>query len=934
MWTMAWGVGGAERRGTRGAWIGSVGILVLIAAGALATTVLTGIPGAPRTSDLAGAVPGRAVVSHTVRSSPTVAPAPPPSTTPTVSDSPSSGYIGTTINFTGTGFANRSSVTVGWSGGTACTATSSAKGAFSCHYAISASVYGGHTFTATDASGNSATVTFTVLPELSVSPTSGPAGTTITFVATGFEFNNCNYDCFVVTWQSGSVTACGATYAPSGSWSCSYTIPAGTPAARYNFTASDTAPHTALTAFTVAYTPILTVSPTSGYVGSTLTFNGSGYAKSSSVTVDWSGGTACTATTSSKGAFGCTYTIPASVDGSHTFAGFDANAGTAVASFNVVPQVTVSPTSGPAGTTITFAATGFEFNNCNYDCFVVTWLAGSVTACGTTYAPSGSWSCSYTIPAGTPAASYNFTASDSAPHTALTAFTVTYTPVLTVYPSTGFVGSTLTFNGSGYEKGSSVTVSWSGGTACSGKTNTRGAFACTYTMAASVIGAHGFVGVDPSSGTATTSFNVVPQVTVSPTSGPAGTTITFAATGFEFNNCNYDCFVVTWLAGSVTACGTTYAPSGSWSCSYTIPAGTPAASYNFTASDAAPHTAIAAFQVTPVFRLSPASGLVGTLVTFNGTGYATSSAVTVSWSAGTACTATTTPGGAFNCTFTIPAGTTAGTHRFKAVDANGNGGTAVFASPQRLSVSVGYGVVATKITFSGKGYAASSTMTVNWSGGIACTSKTSATGSFGCTFKVPATPSGTYLFTGTDGIFDVATTTFAIVPGLSATPGAGIVGGSVTFSGTGFGAAKAVSVNWTGGAGGTACGGTTTRTGSFACTFTIPATPGQLYTFTATDASGRHAATTFSVDPSLTDGPASGPAGTKVYFNGTGFAGASAVTVNWTGGAGGTACSATTNAAGNFSCTFTIPTGTSLGSYVFTATDASSDVATVKFTVT
>jgi hypothetical protein len=409
--------------------------------------------------------------------------------------------------------------------------------------------------------------------------------------------------------------------------------------------------------------------------------------------------------------------------------------------------------------------------------------------------------------------------------------------------------------------------------------------------------------------------------------------VTFSGTGFDATGCCGNQYYVTWMAGALSACGAGGSGDGSWSCTYTIPASTPAGAYNFTGSDPTPHSAIAVFQVVPVLTDSPASGLVGTLVTFNGTSFAANSTVTVRWPSGTACSGTSDGSGDVNCSFTIPGGTLGGTYTFQATDSAGHSAVVRFTSPARVSVSVASGSAGAKVTFSGRGFAGGVSLSVNWSGGVACTAVTTSAGSFGCTFRVPAVPGGEYTFTATDSNLDEARTSFRIVPHLAATPGSGPVGSIAIFSGTGYSRTASVWVNWTDGNGtsGTACTATTTRVGNFACSFTVPMTAAGLYTFTANDSIGRSAAGTFTVTPLLGDSPASGSPGTAVTFTGNGFAGTSGVQLNWSGG---TVCTTSTNASGGFSCTFTIPTGTALGTYTFLATDALGDSASVKFTVT
>ncbi|MCI4368634.1 MAG: hypothetical protein L3K09_03620, partial [Thermoplasmata archaeon] len=464
------------------------------------------------------------------------------------------------LTFKGTNFASKLTVSVTWSSGTACSATTDVAGKFNCSYAIATTYFGAHTFTATDANSNTANTTYSVTPSLTASPTSGPAGTIVTFNGTGFVATCIQWYCntqYSVTWKAASVTACYGFGSSIGSFGCSYQIPAGTPTGSFTFTASDPTPNTATAKFKVTYTPVLSVSPGSGHGGSTITFKGTSYAKNSSATVNWSEGTACNSTTDSAGSFSCSYAIPFTYFGGHVFSAVDGNGGLANATFTMVQRLTVSPTSGPAGTIVTFNGTGFVATCIQWYCntqYPVSWMAGSVVACYGFGSSIGSFSCTYTIPAGTTTGSYTFSGSDPTPNTATAKFKVTYTPGLTVTPASGFGGTTVTFKGTSYAKNSAVTVSWSGGTACNATTSSLGSFSCTYTVPFTYVGPHPFSASDSGGGLANATFTMVQRLTVSPTSGPAGTIVTFNGTGYVATCIQWYCntqYPVSWMAGSV-----------------------------------------------------------------------------------------------------------------------------------------------------------------------------------------------------------------------------------------------------------------------------------------------------------------------------------------------------------------------------------------------
>jgi hypothetical protein len=819
---------------------------------------------------------------------------------PSLSESVASGPVGTTVTFTGMGFAATSAVNVTWAAGIACSATTDASGTFSCAFQVSAAVEGAHTFTAKDGSKNSATSTFAVTPTLTASPSSASVGVVVTFSGTGYAASSL----VAVSWAAG--TACTQTTSSVGSFSCTFLLPPSTEGA-HTFTATDRSSNAASTVVTV--TPLLTVSPTSGLQGVVITFTAQGFAASSTISISWSRGTPCLGETNASGTYSCTVTIPTIVAGPYVFTAEDAALNSAVATFTVTPLLTVGTVSGPVGTVVVFTGSDYAADSA----VTVSWSGG--TACLATTNASGGFTCSFTVSAAI-AGSHTFTASDASGNSATVGFVVTTR--LTVTAAIGPVGTVVTFQGTGYDSSSALTITWGEGTACTTTTNPLGSFSCTYTLPSSPAGAHSFTGSDAGGAAAVATFTVTPQLSIDLTSGPVGTALTFTADGFAAGST----LGITWLGGTVCT-GTTDA-DGELSCPYTIPATAPGG-YLFTAKDGASNSAVAAFTIVPLLTVGPVSGPVGTTVTFTGTNFAVDSSVSVTEGGTTLCTTTTNGTGAFACTAVVPP-STAGSHVFTATDGSGNAASTSFTVTSHLSVSAGTDPVGATITFDGTGYAASELVTVSWIDGVACSATTNANGSFGCSYVLPATTAGAQVFTGADPTGDSATTTVTVTSVLTVSPGSGPVGGTITLTGTGYAGSSAVVVTW---AGGTACSTTTSAAGSFSCTLKIPLVTAGSYSFVATDHASDSASALFSVVPALLVSEASGPVGTSVTLSGSGFSSASTVTVSW---GATTVCTPTSTANGSFSCTFAIPASTA-GLHSFVATDTDLNTASATFTV-
>ena len=933
---------------------------------------------------------------------------------PELVSNPSSGLVGTSITLQGTGFGGETKrgsmvqflVQVSWSGGSVCkNVMASVFGGFNCTYTLPPTPSGPHAFTGSDNASDTAVGTFTIIAGLSVGPTFGPGGTSITFTGTGFHASsNIN-----ITWPEG--IACTAIRTQgTGGFSCAFVIPPTTPGGSYNFTAKDngSAAHPGIDSASVPYVvTFVKDAPGGGLVGSPVTLTGGGFAPSKPFTIDFNGAVVCgggSSTTSPFGTISCSMLIPPAVAGVHPFVARDSVGDEATTPFVVEPALSLSPAYGGAGSNVTFAGTGFAPNVS----VAVTWLKG--TACSRTTSPVGGFSCSMTLPAGIPGASYTFTATDTALNTASGVFVVTFleltpasgpvgsvlgvngggfpssvgfsvgwgesvvcsgttsstgsftqascgghfavpvvpagtyvlkanvssvtlavanftvTPSLKL-PASASVNATIAISGTGFGSDAAVSVSWAGGVACPGLlANVLGAFSCSYQIPAIYTGSYVVTAADNMSHTATADLSIVPLLTIGPTSGPVGTSIAISGSGFSPNSA----VTVVWTDGLV--CSKTTTAAGGFACTYVIP---PIAEpprdvigYTFTAADASSHNATATFRVVAHLTESPTFGPPGTVVTLVGSGYAANTIVKANWSGlgSPVCSAKSSSTGGVSCSFAVPAVPAA------AYTVQMSAGQTVpqlsFTVTPLLTVSPNRGPVGTSVTLQGAGFVSEGTVTVTLGGTTACSLPTLATGSFSCTFRVPAIPYGIHSFQGADGVGDSASATFTVLPQLALSPMSGPVGTQVTFNGSGYPANAGVTVTWASGA---ICSATTTGTGSFSCAAAMPAATVGPHAFTAKNDSSSSASANFTVTPGFSATPSSGLVGTTVQFVGTGFAASVSVSVSW---AGGTVCTNTTTAVGGFGCTFTIPTTTPGSAYLFTATDADSNTAVATFTVT
>jgi hypothetical protein len=209
---------------------------------------------------------------------------------------------------------------------------------------------------------------------------------------------------------------------------------------------------------------------------------------------------------------------------------------------------------------------------------------------------------------------------------------------------------------------------------------------------------------------------------------------------------------------------------------------------------------------------------------------------------------------------------------------------------------------------------------------------TNSTGGFVTTFVVPTgTAPGSYQVVATDAKGLTASNTLSISLKtkivLSTSGKARIVGTTVTVTGTNFGDSEAVTVTFDGSQVATA---TSSSTGSFTTTFVIPAVPAGTYPVVASDTT-TSATKGFTVNPHVTSSASSVTRGQTITVTGTGFAATS--TVSFTLGGTPLSTTTTTDSTGSFSVQITIPINQAKGGQALTATDQSSDTASVRLKV-
>ena len=423
-------------------------------------------------------------------------------------------------------------------------------------------------------------------------------------------------------------------------------------------------------------------------------------------------------------------------------------------------SITLTPNTGVAGTQGTVTGTYTDYPGTTATVYI--YFGPSRAGTGTITAGTGAITGSFTVPSSyTMAQTVTVTVqtvdtypADSAYVIAVAAFTVV-ARAITISPISGYVGDTVTVSGTGFTASSTVTIYFDSTSVGTVTTTSTGTFSsATFTVPESYKGAHTVKGTDTGGSSPDVTFTVSPKITVTPASGAVGDILTISGSGFAASS------TITFYWDSNVEGSTVPANAkGSFTnSSFTVPPSS-RGSHTIKALDYSGNYATAPFTVAHRITISPASGVSGTTVTVNGTGFSASRTITIKYNA---VAVTTTPAsistladGSFTTTFVVPAGL-AGTFPVEAGDGTYTASATftatieVTTSPTTSQTSPGH--VGMEITISGTGFKPSSQITITYtSEPVKFTTTSLADGSFSYTFTVPPSKAGAHTITATDG---------------------------------------------------------------------------------------------------------------------------------------------------------------------------------------
>jgi hypothetical protein len=284
---------------------------------------------------------------------------------PSISINPNSGVTGDSVTVDGKGFANaESSIKVTYDGTDMETGiTASSKGSWSATFAVPNSAKGSHTVDAsgsnTDA-GDVPDITFTVSPEISLSPMSGSVGTSVTVSGNGFGKNEGSIR---VTYD-GADAKTGVSADSKGSWNVTLLVPNSIKGVHMVDASGASTGAGEVPDVTFFVSSAVGINPESGYVGDSITINGCGFGTSESgITVTLDGSVINSGVTAnSQGCWTVSLVIPPSSGGSHFIDAYSASTAAndvADAELTVLSKMVIEPAEGYVDCDVSVSGTAF-----------------------------------------------------------------------------------------------------------------------------------------------------------------------------------------------------------------------------------------------------------------------------------------------------------------------------------------------------------------------------------------------------------------------------------------------------------------------------------------------------------------------------------------------------------------------------------------------
>ncbi len=354
---------------------------------------------------------------------------------------------------------------------------------------------------------------FTVVPTIALNTVQGTTDSDVTVAGKGFDSNETGIQII----YDGTPVASGIEANDKGSWQGAFKIPASKQGMHTVDAQGGTTPATDVSNVTFTVMPKITLNPTAGWVGTTISIFGSGFASGEThIEVTYDSSTLKTAVTAdNNGSWQSSFSVPSSVKGDHEVKAsgtYAAESDTAVTSFTVSPAIKLELLSGHlggaihVGDSLMVSGVGFEANENK----ITVTCDGNQVLSDIVADAKGSWSDTLAIP---PLATGEHIIDASGRVTKASDIVdsaVIVSPKIEINPNTAAaVGAPVTVSGTGFAGDNAVTVNFDGTKVASDViTGAKGSFESTFDIPKSTAGDHLMTAVDGKGSVVSATINI------------------------------------------------------------------------------------------------------------------------------------------------------------------------------------------------------------------------------------------------------------------------------------------------------------------------------------------------------------------------------------------------------------------------------------------
>jgi hypothetical protein len=562
------------------------------------------------------------------------------------------------------------------------------------------------------------------------------------------------------------------------------------------------------------------------------------------------------------------------------------------------PSITPSTRSGPVGQNITVTGTNFLVVGPNQELVPVRSVTVEFGNSGTRRTVSniddrGRWSISLSVPSVAGGFQSIRAVADELDAPLTADFEVI--SEVTMTPTSGSVGDRVTITGRGFRSRQPVAIIFDNETIETTLAGPTGAVRFEFEVPA--VGAGSY---NVEVGGEHFKFKITSSFSISPSKGPTGTSVTVTGNGFKPNATGE------LRLGSTVVQSVTTTSDGTLEVRVSIPQ-VPGGSQNISTTNFG--SASAPFTVTPTLSLDQTKAAPGTRVNVSGTGFGRrESNIRIRFdNTVVASGITANESGRWSASFEMPVAT-AGSHR---VRASGPSTTEASVPSLTLAVAAGFelaqtssGPPGTVVPLRGSGSRSNESITIIVGDNLATAQATAdSKGVWITDVIIPLAPRGPLTIIARGTASEPLTNTFNVVPAFSIAERSGIVGGTITATGDGFGANQTdISLNFGGSAIATV---NANARGSWTATITIPTVAWGSYPVEVPEAPST-TAISFNVVPIIILAQTKATPLASISISGSGFA-ANERGIEVTLGENSVASGISADAKGSWNATFFIP---------------------------